>query len=508
MNIHTPILRGIRTISSTLGIVSSVGVVVCLLLIVVTFVRTSSIEDNPSHRLALNSIKLQHTTSMLTKDALRLQVAVSNEDWDVIDALFESLVHDAQLWIESHDSNEQLQVRGVIRSANGESVSDLYDRARYPFSAMKRSIDELEKVSRSIIRRAPYIDQHSETLLTSAVSELIELEPEYQELLGLVATLYSDDAQEQMSVLTDKAQRSQLILFASFMFLITLGFAPKLAGQSKRIVDLDQALARTAGQSDERWTWLASLGQAIHSPLSRIRGSADGVLSEELNDEARAEQHESLIGASARVMTLLDDVRELAELESGNLELANEQVDVREILSSTEIHFQKHALASGIEFTVNAEDSCPSLIDTDPDRLQQILTEVIENAIHYTKKGSVEVHATLEEHGDRSLMTFRVVDTGVGIDADEISKVFEPFAHAGNSDMQDGAGIGLSKARSLARKLGGDICIDSAKGAGCYVTITVDPGQIEHSKQTLDEDDTASVDATASAEDETSKRAA
>lgn len=457
---------------------------------VIAFIQTSSIEDNPSHRLTVSSIKLQHTTSLLTKDALRLQVAVSSEDWDSIDPLFESLVHDAQFWIESHESNEQNQIGRISRSANGESVSDLYDRTRYPFGAMKRSMNELEKVTRSIIRRAPYIDQHSETLLTSTVRELIELEPEYQDLLGLVATLYSDDAQTQMSNLTERSQKSQLLLFSSFTCLIVLGFAPKLVGQSKRIVDLDHALESNANQASDRWTWLASLGQAIQSPMSRISGFADGALSEDLDDEARSEQRETIIGASARVMTLLDDVRELAELESGNLEFQREPMDPRETLNAIESLFERHALSNGIEFRVIAEDSCPASISTDPVRLQQILSEVVENAIHYTQKGSVEVHATLEEHDDQSLITFRVVDTGVGIDPAEISKVFEPFAHAGNSDMQDGAGIGMSKARLLARKLGGDIYIDSAKGAGCFVTITIDPGDLDSATTSLDDEST------------------
>lgn len=490
MNLHTPILNGIRTVSSTLGIVSSIGVVICLTLMVVTFVQTSSIQDNPSHRLAVSSIKLQHTTSLLTKDALRLQIAVSSEDWDSIDPLFESLVQDAQFWIESHESNEQNQIGRISRSANGESVSDLHDRARYPFGAMKRSMNELEKVTRSIIRRAPYIDQHSETLLTSAVSELIELEPEYQDLLNLVAELYSDDAQSQMTALTNKAQHSQLFLLSAFMCLIVLGFAPKLAGQSKRIVDLDHALERNTNQAGDRWNWLASFGQAIQSPISRISGYADGSLSEDLDDEARSEQRETIIGASAHVMTLLDDVRELAELESGNLELQREPMDPRETLNAIESLFQRHALSSGIEFKVIAEDSCPVSITTDPGRLQQILSEVVENAIHYTKKGSVKVHATLEEKGQRSMMIFRVVDTGIGIDPTEISKVFEPFAHVGNSDLLDGAGIGLSKARSLARKLGGDICIDSASGAGCFVTITINPGDLDIATTTLDDEST------------------
>lgn len=503
MNIHTPILDSIRTISRTLGIVSSIGVVVCLILMVVTFVQTSSIEDNPSHRLAVNSIKLQHTTSLLTKDALRLQVAVSSEDWDSIDPLFESLVHDSQFWIESHVSNEQNQIGHLSRSTSGESVSDLYDRARYPFSAMKRSIDDLEKVTRSIIRRAPYIDQHSRTLLTSAVSELIELEPEYQDLLGIAATLYSDDAQSQMTNLTDKAQNSQLILFIAFLCLIALGFAPKLVGQSKRIVDLDHALESNTKQAGDRWTWLASFGQAIQSPMSRINGSADIALHTNLDDEARSEQRETIFGASARVMTLLDNVRELAELESGNLVFEREPMDPRVTLSTIESLFQRHALSSGIEFKVIAEDSCPASITTDPVRLQQILSEVVENAMHSTKKGSVEVHATLEENDHRSMMIFRVVDTGIGIDPTEISKVFEPFTHAGNPDLQEGAGIGLSKARSLARQLGGDICIDSAKGAGCFVTITIDPGDLDNAT-IMPEDSGAKSDL----DDESMKRAA
>lgn len=511
MNIHTPILRGIRTISSTLGIVSSVGVVVCLLLILVTFVRTSSIEDNPSHRLTARSISQQHATSTLTKDTLRLQIAVSSEDWDSIDPLFDSLVHDADLWIQSHESNQQNQIGNIARSSSSESVSDLYDRVNYPMNAMKRALDDIEKVTRSIIRRAPYIDQHSQALLTAAVNELIELEPEYQEILGLIADLYSDDAQSQMTTLTNKAQQSQMILLSAFMCLIALGFAPKLAGQSKRIVDLDLALESSAQKSDERWSWLASLGQAIQSPMSRINGSADDVLRDDIDEETRSQQREAIIGESARVMTLLEDVRELAELESGSMEFASEQVDPRETLQAIESVFQRHALASGIEFKINIEESCPSSITTDPARLKQILSEVVENAIHYTAKGSVEVHASLEEMDQQSLMTFRVVDTGAGIDAAEISKVFEPFAHAGNSDMQGGAGIGLAKARSLARKLGGDICIESAKGAGCYVTITIDAGDFElrenHSASEKTElpESASAVDST---DEESTKRAA
>lgn len=481
MNIHTPIFKGIGSITNTLGLVSTVGVVVCLALIGVSIYQTGRLKNAASDRLALETSHQQHTTSQLAKDALRLQVAVGDEDWDSIDRLFEDLIEDTAHWIGSHDELQKNQIGSVTLPGSRESVSDLLDRARYPLSSMKRSMDELEKITRSIIRRAPYIDQKSQSLVVSATGDLIDVENEYQLILDQIRTAYAHHASASMNQSIGSLRRTQLMMLGSLLVLISLGIAPRLNGQSQKIHHLCIENKRRIHEIDDRWSWLSAFGSAIHSPLNSIRESAHKITQDDLDESVKSEHQELLVDTSSRVLNLVEDIRKLSRLECGDQQPQCEPTDPRSVLDAIVSEFQKHALARGIELKVTAEESCPDSIQSDPDRLYQILSKIVSNAIAFTSKGSVEVHATLEEINDRSMLVFRVADTGVGIDPSEFGKVFEPFEQIEEAGSRDdlGAGLGLSIAQSLADSLGGTIKLDSAKGAGCFVTITIDPGSIE-----------------------------
>lgn len=481
MNIHAPIFNGIRSITNTLGLVSTVGVVACLTLMVVSMVQTGRLKNEASDKLALETSHQQHITSQLAKDALRLQVAVGIEDWDSIDRLFEDLVEDTTHWVQSHEELQQNQIGKVTIPGSRESVSDLFERARYPLSSMMRSMDELEKITQSIIRRAPYIDQKSQSLVVSAAGDLIEFESEYQLILTQIRTAYTQYSHASMNQSIGSLRRTQMIALGSLLILISIGFAPKLTAQSQNIHELCVENERRSHQIDDRWSWLSAFGSTIHSPLTSIRESAKQITRDDLDESVKAEHQVTLIGASLRVMNLVEDIQKLSQLDTGDQHPQCISTDPRSVLNAIESEFHKHAFARGIELRVTAEESCPDSIQTDPDRLYQILSKIVKNAIAFTSKGSVEIHASLEEINNRSMMVFRVADTGVGIDPSEFGKVFEPFEQADEAGSRDdlGAGLGLSIAQSLADSLGGEIKLDSAKGAGCFVTITIEPGPTE-----------------------------
>ena len=477
---HKALIDTTRSVVRSLGVLSTFGVVLCFVLLIIAFVKAGKINDKPIHTLAAETIRQQHSTSGLKSNALRLQIAVIQEDWDTIDPLYESLINDSERWIQSHERNESERIGSISHPGNGESIVDLYGRARYPYNAMKRSLTDLERVTKSIIRRAPYIDQLSQSLLTAAVDDLIEQEPNYQEILGVIGELYTQEAKSDLAHSSRSISRSILFLAAGFVGCVSLGFIPRNRSLINSNRDLRSELESSSQSVDDRWGWVLSLSETLRIPFERIQGSLNQAFSKELNDNDQHEHREVIIGSTARALSLLDDVQELATLETQGIEIQSSTIDPRLILENIESKFQRATLSKGIELRVVLEESFPESIMTDPDRLEQILSEVVENAIAHTSKGSVEIHAALDDEDPESaasLLTFRVVDTGAGIESDSISSAFDPF-HVGEALQDSGAGIGLAKARLIARALDGDLTLDSAKGAGCYATITINPGAV------------------------------
>jgi signal transduction histidine kinase len=180
-------------------------------------------------------------------------------------------------------------------------------------------------------------------------------------------------------------------------------------------------------------------------------------------------QHLGRIKLSAeQLLDLINQILSLSRIEAGKEEVRCETFDLAELVASTVALMEPVAAKKGLELGF-AADASPLLAETDPGKVRQILLNLIGNAIKFSERGGVTI--TLQQHDGDSIC--RVQDTGIGIKAEDLARIFEPFFQVDGSSTrrQDGSGLGLPVSRELARLLGGDVDVESEPARGSTFTL-------------------------------------
>lgn len=219
--------------------------------------------------------------------------------------------------------------------------------------------------------------------------------------------------------------------------------------------------------------FLANMSHELRTPLNSIL-LLSRLLSENHGANLTNEQIEyaGVIQSSGNgLLTLIDEILDLSKIESGKMELDYNFVTLEEIGEEMKALFEPLARDKGISFIVELDPVLPKMIETDHLRLQQILRNLISNALKFTAHGTVTLQITSASPG----ISFAVKDTGIGIIKDKQRTVFEAFQQADGSTRRKygGTGLGLSISRELAKLLGGEIYLDSEEGKGSTFTLTI-----------------------------------
>jgi PAS domain S-box-containing protein len=227
--------------------------------------------------------------------------------------------------------------------------------------------------------------------------------------------------------------------------------------------------------------FLANMSHEIRTPMNAILGFTEVLRRGGLRNGADAARHLDIIHSSGRhLLNLINDILDLSKVEAGRLEAerlptAPHQV-AREVVMTLAERAQQRGLALELEFA----QALPAVVTGDPARLRQILTNLIGNAIKFTEHGGVVVTLRLESAGAAARYCIDVRDSGIGIPADKLESVFEPFVQAESSTTRrfGGTGLGLTISRGFARAMGGDITVRSSYGEGATFTVWLDAGDL------------------------------
>jgi signal transduction histidine kinase/DNA-binding response OmpR family regulator/CHASE3 domain sensor protein len=217
--------------------------------------------------------------------------------------------------------------------------------------------------------------------------------------------------------------------------------------------------------------FLANMSHELRTPLNSIL-LLSRLLSENHGNNLSADQVEyaNVIQNSGKgLLTLIDEILDLSKIESGKMELDYTDVKLETIANEMKTMFELMAKEKGVEFIIDVKKDAPSIIETDKLRLEQILRNLISNALKFTKKGSVQLIFSKKENE----VAFMVKDTGIGIPKEKHQTIFEAFQQADGSTRRQfgGTGLGLSISRELARLLGGEIKLESEEGKGSEFTL-------------------------------------
>ncbi|MGB3544749.1 PAS domain-containing sensor histidine kinase, partial [Rubrivirga sp.] len=249
-------------------------------------------------------------------------------------------------------------------------------------------------------------------------------------------------------------------------------------------LDLARRVAERAAQT--RMAFLRMMSHELRTPLGAIRGFAD-ILVEETSalEDAPPEIPEfagTIRDASDRALRLVTDLLDLSRLETGAIDLVTQPVDLGAIVSAVAAR-HKDAATADLEVVLPAD---PVSVKADPVRVDQVVDQLVSNAVRFTPSGRIEVAlsigsaglSALEDEGSTARAVLEVADTGVGIADDALEAVFEPFVQEDSRVNREygGTGLGLAIALRLARQMGGDLEVESVKGQGSTFRLTLPVG--------------------------------
>jgi signal transduction histidine kinase len=227
--------------------------------------------------------------------------------------------------------------------------------------------------------------------------------------------------------------------------------------------------------SQHKSHFLASMSHEFRTPLNAILGYTelilDGIYGE---PNARIQQVVERIQANGRhLLALINEVLDLSKIEAGKLELNLQTVELAPLIDEVMATARQLAEQNSNRAIVNAQDGLGALT-ADAIRLRQILLNLLSNALKFTKEGTV----TLNAHRDNGSVELTIADTGIGMTAEQIGKLFTEYSQAETTTAQNfgGTGLGLAIARKLARMMGGDITVTSEPGKGSVFTVRLPVG--------------------------------
>ena len=253
-------------------------------------------------------------------------------------------------------------------------------------------------------------------------------------------------------------------------------FASDLSERHAMEQDLREAKARAEQAAEAKSTFLANMSHEIRTPMNAIIGFTDVLLSEPASDVQR--RHLNTVRNAARnLLLLLNDILDTAKLERGAIELEIHDFSLREVCMQTLAALRVNAQAKGLPLVLDYPDREPEFFKGDALRLQQILLNLVGNAIKFTEKGQVTLRVSHRE----GLLHLVVSDTGIGIQADRIARIFDPFSQADASMSRrfGGTGLGTTIARQFVELMHGHIRVDSQPGVGSdfHVELPLPPGE-------------------------------
>jgi hypothetical protein len=235
--------------------------------------------------------------------------------------------------------------------------------------------------------------------------------------------------------------------------------------------ELRQANERALAASRTKTQFLANMSHELRTPLTAILGFAEVLLEPELEPGERLQHAGTIRRSGQHLLTILSDILDLAKTEAGVVDLHPAPCSPRQIGADLLSLLSALARGKGLELRIDIDAGVPERVTTDPDRLRQILVNLIGNAIKFTERG----HVVLRVRRVEAMLHFAVVDTGNGISPSQQQRLFQPFSQLDDSAARrhGGTGLGLVISRRFATMLGGDLVVDSEPGRGSTFLLTL-----------------------------------
>ena len=263
------------------------------------------------------------------------------------------------------------------------------------------------------------------------------------------------------------------------------GMVRDVTERDRIAAELERARADAVAHVVAKSEFVAHVSHDLRTPMNGIIGMTELALDTDLTDEQR--EYLTTVRTSAQsLLTLVNDILDFSKMDADRLELERIPFSLRDCVAETLRPLSIAAHAKQLELLFEIDPAVPDSIVGDPTRLRQVLVNLADNAIKFTRRGQVVVRVEVEGlDGTETVLRFRVSDTGIGIPTDETESIFNAFAQAGSADdRRRGTGLGLAISRKLVRLMGGRIGVASDPGRGsvfCFTAhFSIGPGSTRH----------------------------
>lgn len=296
---------------------------------------------------------------------------------------------------------------------------------------------------------------------------------------------------------TARLQRDQLIMSTTaitVLFLIAfIIFEPltrRLGHQYAELIQqrnhLEKAESKANAANAAKSAFLANMSHEIRTPIAAINGYAVQIQGDDVSKADRLHALSSIERNGKHLLSIINDILDISKIESGKTIIESQDCSLVEIVSSVRSVCHVKAAEKQLDLRFECQTEIPKQVHTDSVRLRQILINLIGNAVKFTEKGQITVRIGFNEN-PKPVLTIEVQDTGIGMNAEQVERVFKPFEQADESTTRrfGGTGLGLTISRQLAQGLGGELAVSSQPDVGSCFIVTIDAGSISKTSERI-----------------------